>query len=460
MAGRPGQDGTLEMTTKLSPDVFRTRRERFLDALGDGVAVLPAAPVRLRSNDSDHRYRADNDVLYLTDFAEPECVAVFAPKHPEHQFVLFVRPRDPEREVWDGRRAGVEGAVAEFGADAAFPIEELDAKLPEYVDKCERLAYRLGRDEAFDRRVIELLMSYHTTRRAKGPGPHTIFDPGEIVHEMRLHKSPDELAIMRHAASSSAEAHRAAMAAAMPGMHEYELEALLEYTFRRLGGNGPAYPSIVGSGANATILHYIENSRRIEDGDLVLVDAGGEFGYYASDITRTWPASGRFSAEQRAIYEIVLEAQLEAIAKVRPGITQHEIHEGVVRTMTSGLVQLGLLEGPVDEAIEKGTYRTFYMHKTGHYLGMDVHDVGKYKTGDEWRPLEEGMVVTIEPGLYIAADCESVAPQWRGIGVRIEDDVLVTADGHEVLSDAAPKHVADLERIVGSAARESVTAGA
>ena len=276
---------------------------------------------------------------------------------------------------------------------------------------------------------------------------------------MRLHKSPDELAIMRHAASSSAEAHRAAMAAAMPGMHEYELEALLEYTFRRLGGNGPAYPSIVGSGANATILHYIENSRRIEDGDLVLVDAGGEFGYYASDITRTWPASGRFSAEQRAIYEIVLEAQLEAIAKVRPGITQHEIHEGVVRTMTSGLVQLGLLEGPVDEAIEKGTYRTFYMHKTGHYLGMDVHDVGKYKTGDEWRPLEEGMVVTIEPGLYIAADCESVAPQWRGIGVRIEDDVLVTADGHEVLSDAAPKHVADLERIVGSAARESVTSG-
>lgn len=444
------------MTTKLSPDVFRARRERFLAALGHGVAILPAAPTRIRSNDSDHRYRADSDVLYLTDFAEPEAVAVFAPRHPEHQFVLFVRPRDPEREVWDGRRAGVDGAVAEYGADAAFPISELDARLPEYIDGCERVAYRLGHDETFDRRMIELFTAYRTTRRAKAPGPHSFVDPGEIVHEMRLRKSPDEVAIMRHAATTSAEAHVAAMAAAMPGQYEYELEALIEYTFRRRGANGPAYPSIIGSGANATILHYIENSRRIEDGDLVLVDAGGEFGNYASDITRTWPASGRFSAEQRAIYEIVLESQIEAIDRVRPGISQHEIHEGVVRTLTSGLVQLGLLPGTVDDAIEHGTYKTFYMHKTGHYLGMDVHDVGNYKSGDTWRPLEEGMVITIEPGLYIAADCETVGPAWRGIGVRIEDDVLVTADGHEVLSSAAPKHVADLERIVGSAAVSSV----
>lgn len=444
------------MTTTLAPEVFRERRERFLEALGDATAILPAAPVRLRSNDSDHRYRPDSDVLYLTGFEEPECVAVFAPQHPEHQFVLFVRPRDPEREVWDGRRAGVDGAVAAFGADAAYPIAELDTRLPEYVDGCERVAYKLGRDEVFDRRFIEMLASYATSRRAKGPAPHTIFDPGEIVHEMRLHKSPDEIAMMRHAAASSAEAHRAAMASAAPGLRESELEALIEYTFRRLGGIGPAYPSIVGSGANATILHYIENSRRIEDGDLVLVDAGGEFGYYAADITRTWPVSGRFTAEQRAIYEIVLHAQLEAIDRVRPGITQHEIHEGVVRALTEGLVELGLLEGPVAAAVESGAYKTFYMHKTGHYLGIDVHDVGKYKTGKDWRPLEAGMVITIEPGLYIAEDCESVGPQWRGIGVRIEDDVLVTADGHEVLSKDAPKLVADLERIVGSAAGAGV----
>lgn len=444
------------MTTKLAPEIFRQRRERFLDALGEAVAILPAAPTRLRSNDSDHRYRPDSDVLYLTDFEEPEAVAVFAPSHPEHQFVLFVRPRDPERETWDGRRAGVEGAVETFGADAAFPISELDARLPEYVDGCERVAYRLGRDEVFDRRFIELIASYQTTRRSKSPAPHTVFDPGELLHEMRLHKSEAEIALMRHAAASSSEAHRAAMASATPGQHESELEALIEYTFRRLGANGPAYPSIVGSGSNATILHYIENSRRIEDGDLVLVDAGGEFGYYAADITRTWPVNGRFSAEQRAIYEIVLQAQLEAIDRVRPGISQHEIHEGVVRTLTAGLVQLGLLTGPVDEAIENGSYKTFYMHKTGHYLGMDVHDVGKYKTGKEWRPLEEGMVITIEPGLYVAEDCESVGPMWRGIGVRIEDDVLVTADGHEVLSASAPKLVADLERIVGSAAATGV----
>lgn len=440
------------MTTKLSPHVFRERRERFLELLGETVAILPTAPVRVRSNDSDHRYRPDSDVLYLTDFAEPEAVAVFAPNHPEHQFILFVRPRDPEREVWDGRRAGVDGAVSEYGADIAFPIAELDTKLPEYVDGCERVAYRLGRDEIFDRRFIDLLTSYTTTRRAKGPGPHTIVDPGEIVHEMRLHKSAEEIDVMRHAAASSAEAHRTAMAAARPGQCEAELEALIEYTFRRLGANGPAYPSIVGSGANATILHYIENSRRIEDGELVLVDAGGEYGYYASDITRTWPVSGRFSAEQRAIYEIVLQAQLEAIDRVCPGISQHEIHEGVVRTLTAGLIQLGLLEGPLDEAIANGTYKTFYMHKTGHYLGLDVHDVGKYKTGKRWRPLEPGMVITIEPGLYIAADCESVGAAWRGIGVRIEDDVLVTADGHEVLSAAAPKTVADIERIVGTSA--------
>lgn len=438
------------------PDVFRARRARFLEALGDTVAILPAPPARIRSNDCDYRYRAGSDVVYLTGFEEPDAVAVFAPGHPEHEFVLFVRPRDPEREVWDGRRSGVDGAIAMYGADAAFPIGELDDRLPDYVDGRERIACRLGLDEAFDRRVTELLQSYRTTRRAKGPGPHTVSDPGEILHELRLHKSDVEIETMRRCAALSAEAHRAAMAAGRPGMFEYELEALVEYTFRRQGATGPAYSSIVGSGPNATILHYVENSRRIADGDLVLIDAGAELDFYASDITRTWPVSGRFSAEQRAIYDIVLEAQIEAVGSVRPGVTQHEIHVGVVRSMTEGLVRLGLLEGPVDRAIDDATYRKFFMHKTGHYLGMDVHDVGKYKSGDAWRPLEEGMVVTIEPGLYIAEDCEDVEAAWRGIGVRIEDDVLVTADGHEVLSAAAPKHVADIERIVGSEAAAGV----
>jgi Xaa-Pro aminopeptidase len=438
-------------------EIFQARRERFMKEMGSGVAILPSSPVRVRSNDTDYRYRPDSDLFYLTGFAEPEAVAVVAPDHKEHKLVLFVRPRDPEREIWDGRRAGVDGAIADFGADAAYPISELDEKLPEYVDGASRLHYRFGRDEEFDRRIVRVLNSYSTSRRAKGPGPSTIVDPGEIVHEMRLYKTPDEVEIMRRAAAITAEAHRAAMAEARPGIFEYELEATIEYTFRRNGASGPSYASIVGSGPNATILHYIENSRRVEDGDLVLVDAGAEYDYYAADVTRTWPVSGRFTAEQRAIYELVLESQVEAIEASRPGVTMHEIHEGVVRTIAAGLVRLGLLEGPAEKAIEAGTYKKFFMHKTGHYLGMDVHDVGRYRDGDQWRKLAPGMVQTVEPGIYIAADCEDVEPRWRGIGVRIEDDVLITESGHEVLTKDAPKAVDEIERIVGSAAAAGVS---
>jgi Xaa-Pro aminopeptidase len=279
-----------------------------------------------------------------------------------------------------------------------------------------------------------------------------VLDPSEVVHEMRLFKTEAELEMMRRAADITCEAHRAAMAAAHPGVHEYELEALIEYTFRRSGAVGPSYSSIVGSGPNATILHYVENSRRVRENDLVLVDAGAEYGYYAADVTRTWPASGRFTDEQRAVYEVVLAAQVGAIEMSRPGVTMQEIHDFTVRTLTEGLVRLGLLEGPVERAIEQSTFKKFYMHKTGHYLGMDVHDVGKYRENEEWRKLAPGMVMTIEPGLYIAEDCEDVDERWRGIGVRIEDDILVTDSGHEVLTAAAPKTVEEIERAVGSEA--------
>jgi Xaa-Pro aminopeptidase len=436
----------------LSQDLFRARRERFMKEIGSGVAILPASPVRTRSNDTDYKYRPNSDLFYLTGFGEPEAVAVIAPGHPEHELVLFVRPRNPEREIWDGRRAGVEGALATYGADAAYPIDELDAWLADYVDGREKVYYRTGLDDAFDMRVIRLVNSYRTTRRAKGPGPSAIVDVGEIVHEMRLFKSPEEIELMRRAAAITCEAHRAAMAATRPGVYEYELEALVEYTFRRNGASGPSYTSIVGSGANATILHYVENSRRMEAGELLLVDAGAEYDYYAADVTRTWPVSGRFSPEQREIYELVLASQLEAIEATRPGVTMQEIHDGVVRTLATGLVRLGLLDGPVETAIDEGTYKKFYMHKTGHYLGMDVHDVGSYRDGDAWRKLEPGMVMTIEPGLYIAEDCDEVEPRWRGIGVRIEDDVLVTAGGCEVLTSDAPKTVDEIEKLVGAAA--------
>jgi Xaa-Pro aminopeptidase len=436
----------------LSQDLFRARRERFMKEIGSGVAILPASPVRTRSNDTDYKYRPNSDLFYLTGFGEPEAVAVIAPGHPEHELVHFVRPRNPEREIWDGRRAGVEGALATYGADAAYPIDELDAWLADYVDGREKVYYRTGLDDAFDMRVIRLVNSYRTTRRAKGPGPSAIVDVGEIVHEMRLFKSPEEIELMRRAAAITCEAHRAAMAATRPGVYEYELEALVEYTFRRNGASGPSYTSIVGSGANATILHYVENSRRMEAGELLLVDAGAEYDYYAADVTRTWPVSGRFSPEQREIYELVLASQLEAIEASRPGVTMQEIHDGVVRTLATGLVRLGLLDGPVETAIDEGTYKKFYMHKTGHYLGMDVHDVGSYRDGDAWRKLEPGMVMTIEPGLYIAEDCDEVEPRWRGIGVRIEDDVLVTAGGCEVLTSDAPKTVDEIEKLVGAAA--------
>jgi Xaa-Pro aminopeptidase len=426
----------------------RDKREAFFDAMAKGgspaVAVFPSAPVYTRNNDVEHEYRQDSDLFYLTGFAEPHSVLVM--DATDRTSTLFVRPRDPEREIWDGPRAGVDGAVRDFGVDKAFTIAELDAELIKLVQNKRRLFYRFGKDRAFDERVIELLDRIRMKARLGLTAPSDLCDPGQIVHEMRLLKSADDLATMRKAAAITKEAHLLAMARTKPGMHEYEVEAILLDTFRRHGSERAAYGSIVGSGPNACILHYRSNDRRMNDGELLLIDAGCEYGYYASDVTRTFPVSGKFSREQRAIYEIVLEAQLEGIAKTRAGNTVDDIHKACVETITRGLVREGLLQGEVEKLVATDAYKPFYMHRTSHWLGMDVHDVGAYFVDGKPRKLARGMVLTVEPGIYIGKDYDKVPPEWRGIGVRIEDDVLVTDDAPDVLTTGIPKTVAEVEQ--------------
>jgi Xaa-Pro aminopeptidase len=433
----------------LPASVYAERRAEFMRRLGTGAAIFRSAPSAVRSNDSDYKFRQDSDFHYLTGFDEPDSVCLLLPEHPEHKFVLFVRPRNPEREVWDGRRAGPEGAQQNFGADAAFSIEELNEKLLKYIEHAGLIHYRFGRDTEFDDKVFDLVKSYRFLRQRTGVGPYGILDPGEILHEMRLFKSTEELELMRRSARIAAGAHEAAMRAVQPGMYEFEIEAIIENHFRRNGANGPAYTSIVGSGLNATILHYHENTRQIGDNELLLVDAGAEYEYYCSDITRTYPATGKFTREQREIYEIVLEAQLQAIDRVRPGTPFIEVHQRALEVIVEGLLRLGLLEGEKEKVIEEATYRKFYMHRTSHWIGVDVHDVGKYQTGGESRKLEPGMILTVEPGIYIG-DIADVPAEYRNIGVRIEDDVLVTEQGNEVLTSDAPKQIAELESIIGS----------
>jgi Xaa-Pro aminopeptidase len=408
------------------------------------VAVVPSAPVFRRNNDVEHEYRQDSDLFYLTGFDEPDCVAVFDSK--AHTWTLFVRPRDPDREIWDGPRAGVDGAKSVYGADEAWPISELDEKLPALLQDRERLYYRMGQYRAFDDRVLAALDRVRGRSRAGVVAPSEIVDPGSILHDMRLRKSQSEVETMRSAASITREAHELAMRRAQPGMHEYEVEALLLDTFRRHGSERPAYGSIVGSGPNACVLHYRKNDRRIGEGELLLIDAGCELGYYASDVTRTFPVARGFSREQQAIYELVLEAQLAAIPAVRPGATLEQIHGICVQVITRGLARLGLLSGEVEKLVQDGAYKKFFMHRTSHWLGMDVHDVGNYFEEGKPRPLEAGMVLTVEPGIYIGPDEPSVAPQWRSIGVRIEDDVVVTVTDPDVLTAGIPKTVDEVLR--------------
>ncbi|MES2909366.1 MAG: Xaa-Pro aminopeptidase [Pseudomonadota bacterium] len=431
---------------------FARRRQQLMQNIGaDAVAIVPAALHYRRNRDTEYRFRQDSDFYYLSGFAEPEALLLLLPGRAEGEFVMFCRPRDREMEIWNGYRAGPEGAVNDFGAQQAFVIDELDQRLPDLLAGRDRVYAPMGVQPAFDQRLAGWLGTVRAKTRAGVRAPSALHLLDAALHPLRLIKSAAELAIMQRAADLSAEGHRRAMALAAPGRYEYELEAELLHTFIRHGCQAPAYGSIVGSGANACILHYGENDRRMQDGDLVLIDAGGELDHYAADITRTFPVNGRFSAPQKDLYEVVLAAQLAAIASVRPGASWQAPHDAAVRVLTQGLVDYGLLQGSVDGLIESNAFRRFYMHRTGHWLGMDVHDVGDYQIDGQWRPLVEGMVLTVEPGLYVSPDDETVAAHWRGIGIRIEDDVAVTAQGYHVLSAQAPKAVAEIEALVGSA---------
>ena len=413
----------------------------------NSVAIIPAAREATRSNDTHYRFRQDSDFFYLTGFEEPEAIAVVKPGAGD-EYVLFVRPRDPEREIWDGRRAGVDGAKSEFGAQAAFPVAEFDSKLREILDGAETLYYRLGVQRDLDDKIIREIANMRALNRKPIHPPTTIVDPATIIHELRVIKSPDELELMQKAADIAAEAHVEAMQAARPGMREFELEALIEQVFRRHGAAGPAYTSIVGAGANATVLHYINNDGELRDGELLLVDAGAEYKGYASDITRTFPIGGRYSQAQRDIYDLVLKAQMSCVEMVRPGVTHDELKQHSIEVLTEGMVQLGLLQGEPEQLIKEKKYEKFYMHGLGHMLGIDVHDVGAYYYGKESRALEAGVVMTVEPGVYIAPDTKDVPEKYLGIGVRIEDDVLCTNDVPRVLTSKVPKDPQEIETLM------------
>jgi Xaa-Pro aminopeptidase len=432
----------------LGPETFAARRRRLLAALGpDSAALFLAAPAAVRSNDVEYPYRQDNDLLYLTGFPEPESAALLLPGSPEGEFHLFVRPRDPERETWTGRRAGVEGARERYRADVAHDIAELETTVAKLAADRDRFHVSLGRDAQADARALRWVQQWRQARPRGGKGAVSLCDPAAIVAEMRLIKEPAEIELLRASAAVARAAHGEALRQVRPGMREFEVEALIDFEFRRRGAAGPAYPSIVAAGANATILHYVENESLLDDGELLLIDAGAELAGYCSDVTRTFPVGARYSEPQRELYDIVLRAQKAAIDAVRPGATFDDPHRAALGILVAGLVELGLLQGSVDDAIEHAAYRPFYMHRTSHWLGLDVHDVGSYRSGDGPRVLEPGMVLTVEPGLYVASDNTDVDERFRGIGIRIEDDVLVTAAGNEVLTVGIAKEIAEVEAL-------------
>jgi Xaa-Pro aminopeptidase len=431
-------------------DEFARRRRQLMKMMGKGgIAILPAVPEKSRNSDVSYHYRPDSDFFYLTGFAEPEAVAVLIPGRAQAEYVLFVRDRDPARETWDGRRAGPEGATRDYGADDAFPVGDIDDILPGLMENCSRVYYTMGLHQEFDQRVIGWVNGLKAQSRSGILPPQEFVALDHLLHDMRLFKSRPELDAMRESARIAVAAHKRAMRFARPGRKEYEVMAELLHEFRRNNADISYHP-IVGGGANGCILHYHENADELKDGDLLLIDAGCEYELYASDITRTFPVSGRFTPEQRAIYEIVLEAQYAAIDKTRPGNHWNEPHMAAVKVITQGLVKLGILKGKVHTLIKDGAYRKFFMHRTGHWLGMDVHDVGDYKLGEQWRVLEPGMALTVEPGIYIPAGTKGVAKRWWNIGVRIEDDVAVTRDGNEVLTGALVKEPAAIEKLMNA----------
>jgi len=436
---------------KISKAEFARRRKNLMAMMEpNSIALVPAAAECTRSRDTEYTFRQDSDFLYLTGFEEPDGVLVLIPGRRSGQVVLFCRDRNPEMELWNGYRAGPEGVVADFGMDDAFPIDDLDDILPGLIEGKHQIYYSMGHNDGFDRRVMGWVNQIRRLVRtgAKPPGDFT--DLSFLLHEQRLFKSAQELRIMRKAGAISAQAHCRAMRECREGRFEYHLEGAILHEFIENGARAAAYNSIVGAGANACVLHYTENRDRLRDGDLVLIDAGCEFSGYAADITRTFPVSGQFSPEQRALYDLVLEAQLAAIEKVKPGNTWNQPHDATVRVITRGLIKLGLLKGKEKDLIKSGAYRDFYMHRAGHWLGMDVHDVGDYRVDGKWRQLEPGMVLTIEPGIYVATNNTKVGKKWRGIGIRIEDDVAVTPGGCEVLTAGVPKTAADIEALMAA----------
>lgn len=443
----------------ISPREFAERRQRLLNALGEhAVAIIQSSSVVIRNRDADYPFRQDSDFLYLTGFNEPEAVAVFIPGRADGEYVLFCQAKDPAMERWTGKRAGVEGVVKDYGADQAFKIEELDKQMVKLLAGRSEVHYRIGFETEFDLKVLSWLNVLRRQARNGVAAPHTFKVLDTLVHEMRLFKSPAEVAMMRYAAQTAARAHTQAMQICRPGLFEFEVQAEIEREFRK-DGMEPSYTSIVGGGENACILHYVENRSELKAGDLLLIDAGSEHHGYASDITRSFPVNGRFSKEQAQLYQVVLDAQKAAIAAVKPGNNWDAPHQAAVRSLTAGLVKLGLLQGDVDELIQdppkpedgstpkEAAYRQFYMHKTGHWLGLDVHDVGDYKVNGEWRTLEPGMVLTVEPGLYVSP-ADNVDSKWWNIGIRIEDDVLVTADGCEILTAGVVKEIAEIEALM------------
>ncbi|KAF1711985.1 Xaa-Pro aminopeptidase [Pseudoxanthomonas kalamensis DSM 18571] len=441
----------MKSLTGISPREFARRRRQLMRMAGDdAILILPAAPERVRSHDTYYPYRQDSDFWYLSGFPEPEAVLVLVPGRKHGECLLFCRERDAERESWDGARAGQEGAVDDYGMDDAFPIEDLDEILPGLLEGRTRVYYHFGRDAEFDLKLIGWVNRVRAQVRHGAQPPHEFLELGHLLHEMRLFKSKDEVRLMQRAADIGMRAHLAAMRAARAGVPEYVLQAEVERVFRAEDAC-PAYASIVGAGANACVLHYVANRAAARDGELVLIDAGAEYRGYASDITRTFPVNGRFSKEQRALHDLVGAAQAAALAQARPGVPYEAGHDAAVETLTEGLLRLGLLKGRLEKNIAEGHYKRFYRHKTGHWLGLDVHDVGEYRIDGESRLLEPGMVYTIEPGLYVAADDTRVAAKWRGIGIRIEDDVLITDDGHRVLTAALARSADEIEAVMAEA---------
>jgi Xaa-Pro aminopeptidase len=437
----------MKTTIQITPEEFAERRATLISMLDDdAIALIPSASLQIRNRDAEYPFRQNSDFLYLTGFNEPDALAVIIPGREQGEFLLFCRERDPKAEQWVGRRAGLEGVISDFGADDSFPITDVDDILPGLMEGRKTVYYSMGNDPQFDTRVMGWVNALKAKVRSGVHSPHEMISLDMIVHEMRLYKSKAEVRLMKHAAKASIRAHRKAMKRCKPEMWEYEVDAIFDYEFKK-SGMVPAYTSIVGGGENACILHYIDNNQCLQDGDLLLIDAGAEYNAYASDITRTFPVNGKFSEPQKQLYQLVLDAQKAAIAAAVPGNHWDDPHQAAVRVLTRGLVKLGLLSGNVDQLIKDDKHRRFYMHKTGHWLGMDVHDVGDYKLDDAWRILEPGMVLTVEPGLYISP-ANDIDEKWWNIGIRIEDDVLITRQGNEVLTGALEKEVDEIEAIM------------